>query len=53
MPITPTSQQQAVIDFNGANAIVAACPGTGKTETLIELVINKTNGVYLHRLYAF
>ncbi len=44
MPITPTSQQQAVIDFNGANAIVAACPGTGKTETLIELVINKTNG---------
>lgn len=36
-----TSEQQAIISFNDGNALIDAGPGTGKTTTLIEYILEQ------------
>ncbi|MEF1301480.1 UvrD-helicase domain-containing protein, partial [Vibrio owensii] len=37
----PTDEQLALINFTGGNALVDAGPGTGKTTTLIEFILQR------------
>lgn len=37
----PTSAQQAAIDCEG-NAVVTACPGSGKTFTLVRMIARES-----------